>query len=296
MAWVFSPGRPCTTWAPASSSDRAQPMLRRSSKRAFSSTRHTACLPRSAASISVRHQRRVVGRAVHGHLDGQHVGVVHGLLHEPLDAAGERVVGVVHQDVARAHGGEHVGLAVVCGERAARSTGVQGARAARRSRRGRGSATGRSGRAARRRPRPRPPRSRAARSGTRAGRGRSTASTSSRTTSPKRRWRSSFSTARSRSSASSETSKSASRATRKKAWRSTSMPGNRASRWRAITASSGTNVFVAEVDEPRQHLLRHLHAREQLACRSPGRAARRRGSARGSRCRGTAAPGRRRAG
>ena len=27
-------------------------MLRRSSKRAFSSTRHTACLPRSAASIS----------------------------------------------------------------------------------------------------------------------------------------------------------------------------------------------------------------------------------------------------
>ncbi len=66
--------------------------------------------------------------------------------------------------------------------------------------------------------------------------------TSSRTTSPKRRRLSSSSTARSRSSASSETVKSASRVTRKKSWRTISMPGNRPSRCRAITDSSGTNV------------------------------------------------------
>ncbi len=47
-----------------------------------------------------RHQRRVVGGAVHGHLDRQHVRVAHGLLHQPLHAARERVVGVVDQQVA----------------------------------------------------------------------------------------------------------------------------------------------------------------------------------------------------
>ena len=52
MAWVLSPGMPCTTCAPTSSSARDQRMFRRSSKRALSSTRQTACLPFSAASIS----------------------------------------------------------------------------------------------------------------------------------------------------------------------------------------------------------------------------------------------------
>ena len=52
MAWVFSPGMPWTTWAPASSSARDQRMFSRSSKRAFSSTMHTACLPFSAARMS----------------------------------------------------------------------------------------------------------------------------------------------------------------------------------------------------------------------------------------------------
>ena len=74
------------------------------------------------------------------------------------------------------------------------------------------------------------------------------ASTSSRTTSPKRRRRSSASTASSRSSASSETSKSASRVTRKKPWSTISMPGKSASRWAAMTSSSGTKRVVAVAD------------------------------------------------
>ena len=67
-------------------------------------------------------------------------------------------------------------------------------------------------------------------------------SISSRTTSPKRRRRSSSWTACSRSSASSETVKSASRVTRKKPWSTTSVPGKSASRLAAITCSSGTKV------------------------------------------------------
>ena len=58
-------------------------------------------------------QRRVVGRAVHGHLDREHVGVLDRLLDEALDAGGERLVGVVHQDVALAHRGENVGLVLL---------------------------------------------------------------------------------------------------------------------------------------------------------------------------------------
>ena len=43
------------------------------------------------------------------------------------------------------------------------------------------------------------------------------------------------------------------------------MPGNSVSRFSAITSSSGTNVLpVADRHEARQHLLRHLHARERL--------------------------------
>ena len=93
------------------------------------------------------------------------------------------------------------------------------------------------------------------------------ASTSTRTTSPKRRRRSSSSTACSRSSASSETVKSASRVTRKTAVSTISMPGKSGSRCLAIRSSSGTNVRPsAERHEAREHLLRHLHARERPAC------------------------------
>ena len=42
-----------------------------------------------------RHQLRIVGRAVHGQLDREHIGVAHGLLDQAFDARGERVVGVV---------------------------------------------------------------------------------------------------------------------------------------------------------------------------------------------------------
>ena len=70
------------------------------------------------------------------------------------------------------------------------------------------------------------------------------APTSSRTTSPKRRRRSSYSTARSRSSASSDTVKSASRLTRNIECETTSMPGNSLSRLRAITDSREMNVSL----------------------------------------------------
>ena len=60
------------------------------------------------------HQRRVVGGAVHRQLDREHVRVGDGLLHEALDRGGEGVVGVMHEQVAFAHRGEHVGpLALV---------------------------------------------------------------------------------------------------------------------------------------------------------------------------------------
>ena len=61
-----------------------------------------------------------------------------------------------------------------------------------------------------------------------------------------------------------------------------------------MTSSSGTNVVPVALDrhEARQHLLRHLHARERLG-RSPGRARARRGSATGWRCTGTGGRARR---
>src|SRR5215475_11349365 len=96
LACVLSDGRPYTTCTPASSIARPHWMFARSSKRALTSTKHTACLPRSDA-------RRVVGRAVHGLLDREHVRVVGRLLDEALDRADERVVRVVDEDVALAH-------------------------------------------------------------------------------------------------------------------------------------------------------------------------------------------------
>ena len=67
------------------------------------------------------------------------------------------------------------------------------------------------------------------------------ASTSRRTAFPKRRRRSSISTATMRSSASSSsTIRSALRVTLKAYWRSISIPRNRAGRWAAMTCSRGT--------------------------------------------------------
>ena len=48
---------------------------------------------------------RLIGKCLH-------VGILDGLLDEPLNAGRERVVGVVDEDVARAHWGEDVGLLV----------------------------------------------------------------------------------------------------------------------------------------------------------------------------------------
>ena len=53
--------------------------------------------------------RRVTGSAVERLLDGEHVRVSRGLLDEPLHAGRERVVGVVHEDVALAQHLEEVG-------------------------------------------------------------------------------------------------------------------------------------------------------------------------------------------
>ena len=50
-----------------------------------------------------RDERRVVARAVHGLLDREHVRVGDRLLDEALDRGGERVVGVVDEQVALAH-------------------------------------------------------------------------------------------------------------------------------------------------------------------------------------------------
>ena len=88
-------------------------MFARSSKRAFSSTMQTACLPRSAASISDGHERRVGAGPVDGLLDRQHVRVLDRLPDEPLHRAREGVVRVVDQDVALADLGEHVRLLAV---------------------------------------------------------------------------------------------------------------------------------------------------------------------------------------
>ena len=54
------------------------------------------------------HERRVVRRAVHGHLDREDVGVLDGLADEALDGGRPRVVRVVHEDVALADDLEHV--------------------------------------------------------------------------------------------------------------------------------------------------------------------------------------------
>ena len=59
------------------------------------------------------HERRVVRRAVDGHLDRQDVGVLGRLLDEALDRAREGVVGVVDEDVAVAHRREDVGRAAL---------------------------------------------------------------------------------------------------------------------------------------------------------------------------------------
>ena len=91
--------------------------------------------------------------------------------------------------------------------------------------------------------------------------------TSSRTTSPKRRLRSWLSTASSRSAASSDTSKSASRVTRNAARSTIVAPGKSIGRKCAMTCSSGT-IQPSSVDlvEPRQPL-RDLDAREALLTR-----------------------------
>ena len=81
-------------------------MLACSSKRALISTSATTCLPASAASISASTIGESPRGAVQRLLDRQHVRVGRGLLDEALDAGGERVVGVVHQHVALAQGGE----------------------------------------------------------------------------------------------------------------------------------------------------------------------------------------------
>ncbi len=64
--------------------------------------------------------RGVAGRAVERLLDRQHVRVGRGLLDEPLHARGERVVGMVHQHVALAEGGEDALRVLPVGERRVR--------------------------------------------------------------------------------------------------------------------------------------------------------------------------------
>ena len=189
----------------------------RSSKRALQLDQRDRLLAALGRVDQRRHQRRVVARAVDGLLDREHVRVGDGLLDEALDRGREGDVGVVHEQVAFAHRAEHVGaLALVAqqarvgdpDERLLAQLGVAGQLAR--------SATARPCRAARRPGRPPRPRT-PSRPGelVAAARSEQSAPTSTRTISPKRRRRSSSSTACSRSAASSETSRSASRVTRK---------------------------------------------------------------------------------
>ena len=71
-------------------------------------------------------QRRLVVGAIHGQLDRQHVGVRHRLVHEALHAGGERLVRLVDQEVARAHRLEHVGLLALLGVERTRDNGGPG--------------------------------------------------------------------------------------------------------------------------------------------------------------------------
>ena len=87
-----------------------------SSKRAFSSTMQTACLPRSAASISAGTSGESALVRYTVCLIASTSGVVDGLLDEALDRAGEGIVGVVDEDVTLAHRREDVGLRAVLAE------------------------------------------------------------------------------------------------------------------------------------------------------------------------------------
>ena len=69
-------GKPWTTWTPACSSARDHSMLRRSSKRAFSSTQADRLLARPRRSRSAPGRAALVARAVDGRLHRDHVRIV----------------------------------------------------------------------------------------------------------------------------------------------------------------------------------------------------------------------------
>ena len=64
------------------------------------------CLPLSAAELQGRDDGRIAAGAIERLLDGQHPLVLGGSLDE-IDDRAERFIRMVHEDVARADGGEH---------------------------------------------------------------------------------------------------------------------------------------------------------------------------------------------
>ena len=74
-------------------------------------------------SDQVRHQRRVVARAIHRLLDRQHVGVGDGLFYEALHRGRKRVIRVMHEHVAFSHRGEHVGALALMAHQAGMGDG-----------------------------------------------------------------------------------------------------------------------------------------------------------------------------
>ena len=68
------------------------------------------------------HEGRVIAHAVDGHFYGDGFRIICGFFDEPLDAGIERFVRMVDEDVARANGGEDIGMVLAQGQEEQRAS------------------------------------------------------------------------------------------------------------------------------------------------------------------------------
>ena len=241
-------------------------MFRRSSKRAFSSTRQTLCLPFSAASISAGASAESWLVRYTVVLSVTTFGILRGRAHERLDARRERVVRVLDDDVARGDLGEQVPSFGVASRRWVNGTHGSSFRSGRSSVVELGD-VGEVEQAVDRVDELGPRRAGAPASRREHRASRSSCETSSRTTAPKRRFCSSLSTATSRSSASSEISVSPSRVTPERGLLDDlHLREEPVEEVRDHVLERDQQAALADRDEARQ-ALGHLHAREALLAR-----------------------------